>query len=87
MIGIYESIEPDKLILLDNHRDAWVFEGADPSSGTIVLMELWLLLLLGSPALFVVHIDSQCLGRQNGILVKLLCSWDAEEFGLATRIN
>ena len=37
---IYGSIEPDKLVLLGNHRDAWVFGGADPSSGTAVLMEV-----------------------------------------------
>ena len=42
---IYGSIEPDKLVLLGNHRDAWVFGGADPSSGTAVLMEVWLILL------------------------------------------
>ena len=42
---IYGSIEPDKLVLLGNHRDAWVFGGVDPSSGTAVLMEVWLILL------------------------------------------
>ena len=42
MIGwIYGRVEPDKLVLLGNHRDAWVFGGADPSSGTAVLTEVW----------------------------------------------
>ena len=40
---IYGHVEPDKLVLLGNHRDAWVFGGADPSSGTAVLAEVWLL--------------------------------------------
>lgn len=41
---IYGRVEPDKLVLLGNHRDAWVFGGVDPSSGTAVLTEVWLLL-------------------------------------------
>ena len=51
---IYGSIEPDKLVLLGNHRDAWVFGGADPSSGTAVLMEVWLILLytVAAPPLY-----------------------------------
>ena len=31
---------PDEWVLVGNHRDAWVFGGADPSSGTASLMEL-----------------------------------------------
>ena len=42
---IYGDVEPDKLVLLGNHRDAWVFGGADPSSGTAVLMEVWFISL------------------------------------------
>ena len=30
----------DKLVLLGNHRDAWVFGAADPNSGTAALMEI-----------------------------------------------
>ena len=30
----------DRFIILGNHRDAWVFGGVDPNSGTAVLMEL-----------------------------------------------
>ena len=61
---IYGKVEPDKLVLLGNHRDAWVFGGSDPSSGTAVLMEVWLLLLhcVVAPPLFVVHTDCQCTG-------------------------
>ena len=51
---IYGDIEPDKLVLLGNHRDAWVFGGADPSSGTAVLMEVWLISLytIAAPPLY-----------------------------------
>ena len=30
----------DELVLLGNHRDAWVFGAADASSGTAAMMEL-----------------------------------------------
>jgi N-acetylated-alpha-linked acidic dipeptidase len=32
--------EPDKTVVLGNHRDAWVFGGFDPASGTATQMEL-----------------------------------------------
>ena len=32
--------EPDRYVLLGNHRDAWVFGASDPSSGTSIIMEL-----------------------------------------------
>ena len=32
--------EPDKYVLLGNHRDAWVFGAVDPSSGTATQLEL-----------------------------------------------
>jgi len=34
------STHPDELVLLGNHRDAWVFGAADASSGTAAMMEL-----------------------------------------------
>lgn len=30
----------DELVMLGNHRDAWVFGAADASSGTAAMMEL-----------------------------------------------
>ena len=38
-IRIY-CIPVDELVLLGNHRDAWVFGAADASSGTAAMMEL-----------------------------------------------
>jgi N-acetylated-alpha-linked acidic dipeptidase len=34
------SERPDELIVLGNHRDAWIYGGVDPSSGSAALMEL-----------------------------------------------
>jgi N-acetylated-alpha-linked acidic dipeptidase len=31
---------PDQLVIVGNHRDAWVYGGVDPSSGTASMMEL-----------------------------------------------
>jgi len=61
---------PDDWIVLGNHRDAWVFGGVDPSSGTAALMELTR--SLGKLA-------KQGM-RPRRTLV--FCSWDGEEVGL-----
>ena len=29
----------DRLVVIGNHRDAWVYGGADPSSGTASMLE------------------------------------------------
>ena len=34
------SESPDEWVILGNHRDAWVFGGVDPSSGTASMLEL-----------------------------------------------
>jgi N-acetylated-alpha-linked acidic dipeptidase len=33
------SVEPDRLVILGNHRDAWIYGAVDPSSGTAALLE------------------------------------------------
>lgn len=41
VIGCIKGTEdPRELVLVGNHRDAWVFGGLDPSSGTACLMEI-----------------------------------------------
>ncbi|XP_035681872.1 putative N-acetylated-alpha-linked acidic dipeptidase [Branchiostoma floridae] len=41
VIGIIEgSVEPDRYVIMGNHRDAWVFGSVDPSSGTAVQEEV-----------------------------------------------
>ncbi len=61
---------PDEWIVLGNHRDAWVFGGVDPSSGTASMMEMTR--SLG-------HLTKQGMRPRRTIIV---CSWDGEEIGL-----
>ena len=61
---------PDEWVVLGNHRDAWVFGGVDPSSGTAAMMELTR--ALGKLA-------------KTGMRPRrtiVICSWDGEEVGL-----
>jgi N-acetylated-alpha-linked acidic dipeptidase len=37
---IYGREEPDRWVLIGNHRDAWGFGAVDPSSGTSAMMEI-----------------------------------------------
>ena len=34
------SERPDEVVIVGNHRDAWVYGGVDPSSGSAALLEL-----------------------------------------------
>ncbi len=61
---------PDEWVVLGNHRDAWVFGGVDPSSGTASMMEMTR--ALGQMA-------KQGIRPQRTLVV---CSWDGEEVGL-----
>ena len=61
---------PDEWVVMGNHRDAWVYGGVDPSSGTASMMEMTRAL-------------GQLL--KNGIRPRrslVICSWDGEEVGL-----
>ncbi|KAF1929266.1 glutamate carboxypeptidase 2 [Didymella exigua CBS 183.55] len=70
-IGIINGTNEDEVVIVGNHRDAWIIGGAaDPNSGSAVLIEL---------------------AKAFGELTKtgwkpartiVLCSWDAEEYGL-----
>jgi len=61
---------PDEWVVLGNHRDAWVFGGVDPSSGTASMMELTR--ALG-------ELKKQGMRPRRTLVV---CSWDGEEVGL-----
>src|ERR1700733_46918 len=62
---------PDEWIVLGNHRDAWVFGGVDPSSGTASMMEL-------TRALGKLAKDGMRPRRTIAV-----CSWDGQEGPLA----
>ncbi|KAL6997874.1 glutamate carboxypeptidase II [Sarracenia purpurea var. burkii] len=68
------SEEPDRFVLLGNHRDAWTYGAVDPNSGTAALLDI---------------------ARRYALLMRLgwnprrsiiLCSWDAEEFGMVGNV-
>jgi N-acetylated-alpha-linked acidic dipeptidase len=66
------SDDPERLVIVGNHRDAWIFGGVDPSSGSAALLEL--ARTLGAL-------------RATGWRPKrsiLFASWDAEEFTLTS---
>jgi N-acetylated-alpha-linked acidic dipeptidase len=63
---------PGEMVVVGNHRDAWIYGGVDPSSGSAALMEL--AETLGALA-------------REGVRPRrtiLFASWDAEEFTLTS---
>lgn len=62
--------EPDRYVLLGNHRDAWIFGGIDPNAGTAVMTELTR--VLG-------QLYKTGWKPRRTIM---FCSWGAEEQGL-----
>ncbi|CAN9431760.1 putative glutamate carboxypeptidase [Alternaria tenuissima] len=70
-IGIVNGTNEDEVVIVGNHHDSWMIGGAaDPHSGSAILIEL---------------------AKAIGTLLKtgwkpkrtiVLCSWDAEEYGL-----
>uniref|UniRef100_A0A453FFC8 Peptidase M28 domain-containing protein n=1 Tax=Aegilops tauschii subsp. strangulata TaxID=200361 RepID=A0A453FFC8_AEGTS len=62
--------EPDRYVILGNHRDAWTFGAADPNSGTAALLEL---------AQRLSKLQNKGWRPRRTII---LCNWDAEEYGL-----
>ncbi|KDN68692.1 putative peptidase family M28 [Colletotrichum sublineola] len=78
VIGVINGTHPDEVLIIGNHRDAWVIGGAaDPNSGSAVLIEL--------AKAFGKLVDKGWKPRRT---IKtdpsrsILGSWDAEEFGL-----
>jgi N-acetylated-alpha-linked acidic dipeptidase len=66
------TVHPDDLVIVGNHRDAWVYGGVDPASGSASLMEL--ARSLGALA--------KQGARPRRTIV--FASWDAEEFTLTS---
>jgi N-acetylated-alpha-linked acidic dipeptidase len=70
-VGIINGTNHDEVVIVGNHRDAWIIGGAaDPNSGSAVLIEL-----------------AKAFGKLSATGWKpkrtiVLCSWDAEEYGL-----
>ncbi|CAG5118526.1 unnamed protein product, partial [Candidula unifasciata] len=65
------TVEPDRYILIGNHRDAWIYGAIDPSSATAVMMEL---------ARVIGDLVKSGTWKPRRSIV--FCSWGAEEYGL-----
>ncbi|KAE7998641.1 hypothetical protein FH972_003166 [Carpinus fangiana] len=71
VIGVIEGAEePDRFVILGNHRDAWTFGAADPNSGTAALLQI---------AERLGKMQKEGWKPRRTIV---LCNWDAEEYGL-----
>ncbi|KAK1354815.1 Glutamate carboxypeptidase [Heracleum sosnowskyi] len=71
VIGIIEGEEePDRFVVLGNHRDAWTFGAVDPNSGTAALLEV---------AGRLRKLQKKGWKPRRTII---FCNWDAEEYGL-----
>ena len=66
------SDRPDDAVIVGNHRDAWLYGGVDPSSGTAALVEL---------ARTLGELTRTGWRPRRSIL---FASWDAEEFALTS---
>lgn len=76
VIGILEGTQnPDQWVMVGCHRDAWVAGTADPHSGNSVILEA---------ARAISEASRESGGLKRSIVV---CSWDAEEFGVMGSIE
>ncbi len=64
------ATEPERLVIVGNHRDAWTHGAVDPNSGTAVLLEL------------ARGLGAALRAGWTPRRTILLASWDAEEYGL-----
>jgi len=74
VVGILNGTNEDEVLIIGNHRDAWIVGGAaDPNSGSAVLIELAKAFKKLSET------------GWKPLRTIVLCSWDAEEYGLVGR--
>jgi hypothetical protein len=64
------TVEPDRSVIIGNHRDAWVYGTLDPHSGSVAFLEV----AKGIGAMM----DKRWKPRRSLVFA----SWDAEEYGL-----
>jgi N-acetylated-alpha-linked acidic dipeptidase len=71
VFGIVKGdVEPDRMVMLGNHRDAWIYGSVDPHSGTIAMIEV--MRSVGK------LLQNNWKPRRSLVFA----SWDAEEHGL-----
>jgi hypothetical protein len=76
MSMIRGSIEPDRYVMIGNHRDAWTLGSIDPNSGTTCMLEL-------SRILNELKNRNEWTPKRSIIFF----SWDAEEYSLTGSIE
>jgi N-acetylated-alpha-linked acidic dipeptidase len=64
------SVEPEKQVILGNHRDAWTHGAVDPNSGTAAQLE--------TARALAAAVKSGWRPKRTIVI----CNWDAEEYGL-----
>ena len=64
------EVEPDKWVMIGNHRDAWVYGAVDPGSGTAATLEM------------ARAVGSAVKQGWKPRRTLVYASWDAEEYGL-----
>lgn len=70
-IGIINGTNQDEVLIIGNHRDAWIVGGAaDPNSGSAVIIEM--------ARAFEALMSTGWRPKRTIVL----CSWDGEEYGL-----
>jgi N-acetylated-alpha-linked acidic dipeptidase len=76
VIGVLPGTEePDQWVLIGCHRDAWVYGAMDPHSGNAAMLEA---------VRAIVEAAQELGGPRRSIVV---CSWDAEEFGMVGSVE
>ncbi|XP_010493051.1 PREDICTED: probable glutamate carboxypeptidase 2 isoform X1 [Camelina sativa] len=71
VIGVIQGEEePDRYVILGNHRDAWTYGAVDPNSGTAVILEI------------AQRLDKLQKRGWKPRRTIILCNWDAEEYAL-----
>lgn len=72
VVGIIKgSLEPDRYVIIGNHRDAWNYGSLDPSSGTACMLEI-------SRAFGKLVKNGEWRPRRSILFI----SWGAEEYGI-----
>ncbi|XP_035676609.1 N-acetylated-alpha-linked acidic dipeptidase 2-like [Branchiostoma floridae] len=70
-VGVIRGrVEPDRYVIMGNHRDSWTLGSVDPTSGTAVMVEV--------TRAFMEMVKRGWRPRRS----LMFCSWDAEEYGL-----
>ncbi|KAI8504230.1 hypothetical protein Bbelb_182980 [Branchiostoma belcheri] len=70
-VGVIKGrVEPDRYVIMGNHRDSWTLGAVDPTSGTAVMVEV--------TRAFMQMVKRGWRPRRSLVF----CTWDGEEYGI-----